>query len=62
MGVGVLDLSPEESAHRQALKAKIMKEMKPYVPGTSVPLFPGLGPHAGFPEDQQYQYLSRRRC
>ena len=53
MGVGVPGLSREEQAHRQTLKAKILQEMKPYVPGT--PHLPGLGPHDGFPEDQQYQ-------
>jgi hypothetical protein len=54
MGVGVSGLSPEEQAHREALKSKIVKEMEPYVPGAAT-LLPGLGPHAGFPEDQQKQ-------
>ncbi len=53
MGIGVPNISSKEREHRQALKSKILKEMKPYVPGT--PYFPGLGPHAGFPEDQQHE-------
>jgi hypothetical protein len=50
MGVGVPGLSAEEKAHREALKSKILKEVKPHVPGTQH--FPGLGPHLGFSETQ----------
>jgi hypothetical protein len=50
----VSGLSAEEQAHRKALKSKIVKEIEPYVPGAAT-ILPGLGPHAGFPEDQQKQ-------
>jgi hypothetical protein len=53
LGVGVSGLGAKEKAHRQALKAKILKEMRPYKPGTET--FPGLGPHSGFPENQQFE-------
>ena len=53
LGVGAAGLDPKERRHRQALKAKILKEMRPYKPGTEY--FPGLGPHAGFPEAQQFE-------
>ncbi len=59
-GVGVLGLSPQERAHRQALKSKILKETEPYVPGTQH--FPGLGPHYGSPMISSTKYPSRRRC
>jgi hypothetical protein len=53
MGIGVKGLSAKQQAHRRALKSKILKEMKPYAPVT--PHFPGLGPHPGFPEREQYE-------
>jgi hypothetical protein len=51
MGVGAERLSFRERLHRKALKWRIMKEMRPYKPGTET--FPGFGPHSGFPEHQQ---------
>jgi len=53
LGVKAAGISAKERIHRQALKEKILKQIKPYVPGTAY--FPGFGPHAGFPEDQQYE-------
>ncbi len=53
LGVEAPGISLEEQRHRQALKAKIVKQINPYVPGTEH--FPGLGPHAGFPEHAQYE-------
>lgn len=53
LGVKAPGLSAEEQRHRQALKDGILKEITPYVPGTEC--LPGLGPHPGFPDDQQYQ-------
>ena len=46
-------ISAKERRHRQALKARILKQIKSYVPGTEH--FPGLGPHAGFPKHEQYE-------
>ena len=53
LGVNAAGISAKERKHRQALKEKVLKQIKPYVPGTEY--FPGFGPHAGFPEDQQYE-------
>jgi hypothetical protein len=52
VGIRAEGLDAEETKHREALKAKILKEITPYRPGSS--LFPGLGPHPGFPGQQQY--------
>ena len=51
LGVGVPGISAEERQHRHALKKKILKNAEPYKPGTEI--FPGLGPHPGFPPYQQ---------
>ena len=53
LGVEASGISVEEQRHRQALKVKIAKQIKPHVPGTEH--FPGLGPHEGFPEDEQHE-------
>jgi hypothetical protein len=53
LGVRTPGISPKEQRHRQALKRKILEGMRPYVPGREY--FPGLGPHAGFPEREQYE-------
>ncbi|MBZ5615721.1 MAG: hypothetical protein LAO23_17075 [Acidobacteriia bacterium] len=53
LGVGVSGLSPAERRHRQVLKTRILKEIRPYKPGTEC--FPGFGPHPGFPEDKQFE-------
>jgi len=53
LGIGVSGLSPAEKRHRQALKSRILKDVHPYKPGTEC--LPGLGPHAGFREDQQFE-------
>jgi hypothetical protein len=53
MGVRAEHLTARERKHREALKSKIRKEIKPYQPSTRV--LPGLGPHPGFPGHQLYQ-------
>ncbi len=52
MGIGVEGLSAQERAHRSALKQKVLASARPYRPGTET--LPGLGPHPGFPEGQQW--------
>jgi hypothetical protein len=52
LGVGVSGLSAGEKKHREALKKKIVAELKPYVAGTQT--LPGFGLHKGFPSHQQY--------
>jgi hypothetical protein len=53
MGVRAENLTARERKHREALKSKILKEIKPYQASAAV--LPGLGPHPGFPGHQQYQ-------
>ena len=51
MGIGTEGLDDKEYAHRRALMQKVLGSARPYQPGTET--LPGLGPHPGFPEDQQ---------
>jgi hypothetical protein len=53
MGVRAKNLTIREMRHREALKSRIMKEIRPYKASTAD--FPGLARHAGFPGVQQYQ-------
>jgi hypothetical protein len=52
MGIGAEGLSEEERVHRRALKQKVLASARPYQPGTET--LPGLGPHPGFPEGDQW--------
>jgi hypothetical protein len=52
MGISAEGLGEEERAHRRALKQKVLASARPYLPGTET--LPGLGPHPGFPEGEQW--------
>lgn len=52
-GIDVAGISEHELRVRQALKGKILSEVRPHVPGD--PTFPGLGPHPGFPVNKQLE-------
>jgi hypothetical protein len=52
MGIGVQGLGDKERAARRALKQKVLASARPYQPGMET--FPGLGPHPGFPDGQQW--------
>jgi hypothetical protein len=52
-GVGVQNLDPKEKACRTALREKVLADTMPMSDIGPVPLLPDLGPHAGFPLDQQ---------
>jgi hypothetical protein len=51
IGLRTSELSEKEKRHRAALKSKMLKQISRHKPG-SKPL-PGLGPHHGFPLEQQ---------
>jgi len=51
LGIRVPGLSATEKRHREALRAKILKDILPPDPGREC--LPGLGTHAGFPADLQ---------
>lgn len=53
LGIGVLGLSPAEERHRRAFRSRILRDVHPHKPGTEC--LPGLGPHPGFREDQQFE-------
>jgi hypothetical protein len=52
-GVGVEGLDPEEKAFRTALRNRILSDTLPLSEIGAIPLLPDLGPHDGFPLDQQ---------
>lgn len=52
LGVGVPGISLTEKRHREALKSRILRDILPPDPGGEC--LPGLGPHAGFRQDQQF--------
>lgn len=53
LGVGIQNLDSKERAHRTALLRKLATKIRPLKDLGAVPLVPGLGPHAGFPIDEQ---------
>jgi hypothetical protein len=52
-GVGVHGLSVEEKAYRVALRDRIIAETAPIQSRESMTLLPGMGPHEGFPIEEQ---------
>jgi hypothetical protein len=54
-GVGVTGLSEKEQRIRGALKAELLRNLKPYDKSADPYIIPGLGTHAGFPVEQQAQ-------
>lgn len=52
LGIGVEGLSAEEAEYRRSQKLRIMNLIEPYAAGIAT--IPGLGPHHGFREDQQF--------
>jgi hypothetical protein len=54
-GIGVSSLSESERRIREAKKAEFLKNLKPYDKSVDPYTIPGLGPHAGFPAEQQMQ-------
>lgn len=54
-GVGATGLSEKERRIREALRYKILKDIKPLTSDMQVYVLPGLGPHPGFPAEQQLQ-------
>lgn len=53
LGVGAAGITWKERMHRRFLKLKVIKSMRLHVPGTET--FPGLGPHSGYPANQQIE-------
>jgi len=53
LGARADGLSDRERQIRSKLKAEILAEVTPFVGSSNV--LPGLGPHVGFPDVQQYQ-------
>lgn len=53
MGIGAEGLDPKEQRHREGLRKKILGQITPYQPNETV--MPGFGPHAGFPDVEQYR-------
>jgi hypothetical protein len=51
LGVGVVDLSKEEEAHRQRQRLGLIAAIKPYNPAASGSILPGLGSHPGFNDE-----------
>ncbi len=45
LGVGVVDLSKDEVAHRQRQKLGLIAAIKPHNPASSASILPGLGSH-----------------
>ena len=50
--VGAPKISNKEKKHREALKNKILEEMQPYEPSSSISA--GIGMHEGFPAHTEY--------
>ena len=55
LGIGVSGLSEKEMQIRKALRDKILGKAKIYDKAAEPHLIPGLGPHAGFPVETQFQ-------
>jgi hypothetical protein len=55
MGLGVEGLTPQEKAHREARRRKLLRESEPYSPDILSHVIPGLGPHREAPESLQRQ-------
>jgi hypothetical protein len=51
LGVGVVDLSKDEVAHRQRQKLGLIAAIKPHNPASSASILPGLGSHPGFKDE-----------
>jgi len=51
LGVGVVDLSKEEVAHRQRQKLGLIAAITPHSPASSGSILPGLGSHPGFRDE-----------
>ncbi len=51
LGVGVVDLSKDEVAHRQRQKLGLIAAIKPHNPTSSAAILPGLGSHPGFKDE-----------
>jgi hypothetical protein len=54
-GVEAGGISSEERQHREALRDKILREIKPYTSAAQPHTLPGLGAHPGFPIDEMLQ-------
>lgn len=55
LGIGVTGLSENERRIRKALKDEILGKAKIYDKSAEAYVIPGLGPHAGFPNELQIQ-------
>jgi hypothetical protein len=55
LGIGVEGLPAEEKAHRDALRRKILNELKPVTAEMLPDILPGLGPHLEFPQSPKTQ-------
>jgi hypothetical protein len=54
-GIGVVGLNENERRIRQARKAELLKNLKPYDKSAAPHVIPGLGPHPEVPVEQQMQ-------
>lgn len=57
MGIQVEGLSEEEKGHREALRHKLLSEVRPYSPDIQPHIIPGLGPHPEAPVSSQMQLM-----
>jgi hypothetical protein len=55
LGIRARGLTEEERLYREALKAKILRELKPYTSDIQKHVLPGMGPHPEGPAEQQFQ-------
>jgi hypothetical protein len=54
-GIGVRGLSESERQIRRKLRDEFLRKLKPYDKSVDPYTIPGLGPHAGFPVEEQMQ-------
>jgi hypothetical protein len=53
LGIRAQGISAADKLHREALKGKILGELRPFRQDMKAHVLPGLGPHPEFPQEQQ---------